>query len=170
MSKRNIEARDKRLAAFHEAGHCVAAQHFGLACDAYILRIGEPTLENKAYVGRTSYQRTTPFRKAVIGWAGLIVEYLAHESPINDWPNACVEDFADYEDSVPDDHSATDNEALNAHPQRWRAMKLAWRIIIEHRHEVAGIAEALLIRYRRQKRHAAVMQNPMLRRFPSPDT
>jgi hypothetical protein len=52
-------------------------------------------------------------------------------------------DFVDYYASFPDENSATDNEALNAHPRRWRAVKTAWRIIINHRHEVQSIAKDL---------------------------
>jgi hypothetical protein len=74
-----VEAHDKRLLAFHEAGHCVAATHFGLRPSAYISRIGEPTSETRAFIGRTLYHQTTPFRKSVIGWSGVIAEYLADE-------------------------------------------------------------------------------------------
>jgi hypothetical protein len=141
-NKREIEAHDKRNAAFHEAGHCIAAKHFRLDAHAYIVRVGEPTEENKAYLGRTYYQRqrSTKFRKAVITWSGLIAEYLA-DKPLNEWPDEDIDMFEDC--TFPDEHSATDQDGLNSHAQWRRAMKTAWRIVVNRRDEVAVLAREL---------------------------
>ena len=45
-------ARDRRLAAIHEAGHFVVGRHVGLRwSEAWISRVGEPTLYDKAWNG-----------------------------------------------------------------------------------------------------------------------
>lgn len=141
LNKREWEARDKRNAAFHEAGHYIAAKHFGLFSFACLYRVPNPTEHERTYRGRTTYQRTTPFREAVIGWSGPIAEYLA-DSDLETWPDEDLETFEDchcYEQ-----YSATDEQAMHAHPQRWRAIKTAWRIVVTRRVEVVAAANAML--------------------------
>jgi hypothetical protein len=143
--KINILARDdKHGAAFHEAGHCIAAIHFKLQADAYILRVRDPSFEQPAYAGATFHHRTTPFRRAVIGWAGPIAQSL-HKVPLADWPVESFEDFQDYMESGGiEEQGQTDNEAMTGHPQQRRALKCAWNIIVSKRDMVARIADRLM--------------------------
>jgi hypothetical protein len=72
-----VIARDRRMAAIHEAGHMVVASRFGFRCQAFIL----PTPDNdrgeeKMWVGRCSLagRKPTKQRKRMIAVAGAVAE------------------------------------------------------------------------------------------------
>ena len=74
---------DKATAAFHEAGHCAVAEHFGWQWRAVIERGPlKKSIENKAFAGYArchprDHIGKPPFRDAVLGWAGVMAEYFA---------------------------------------------------------------------------------------------
>ncbi|MCX6923422.1 MAG: hypothetical protein NT154_09480 [Verrucomicrobia bacterium] len=138
------EQRDKWQTACHEAGHYVAAKHFAVHERAYIQRVGKATLGNKAYIGKTEYRQTTPFREAVIGWAGLIATDLA-DMRLAEWRALDAgEHFQDKCDVLLDDLSATDIAGIESHSAQWRTFKTAWGILMKRRGEFAGIVKQLM--------------------------
>ena len=78
--KSGDDLRGRRIAAFHEAGHTVAAWHFGIGCRAQIVRDG-PGKRSRFWVGFSTIdaldKNCTLFRRAVFTWAGPIAEWLA---------------------------------------------------------------------------------------------
>ena len=75
---RRIDARDRRLAAIHEAGHHVIARYHGMdEVESWIERVGDPTVYNNAWVGRTRWLRPSDEssrRDAMIALAGMVAE------------------------------------------------------------------------------------------------
>jgi hypothetical protein len=82
---RRFEARDRRMAAIHEAGHVTMAGHVGLqVASASLERIPDATvsvLDNKIWIGKTRYMppetigRTLSYRKrAMFAVAGAVAE------------------------------------------------------------------------------------------------
>ena len=94
-----------------------------------------------AYGGRTRYEATTPFRQSVIGWAGIIMEELVEQE---DWSEASVSDCDDFHLFI-NEHSESDQQAVNGHPMRRRAFSTALRILIKRRVEVEAEAAALVL-------------------------
>ncbi|MHC1763104.1 MAG: hypothetical protein AB9869_02195 [Verrucomicrobiia bacterium] len=122
------DAIDLRTTCWHEAGHLVAAQHFDLGVHAEVIRHPRPpTIRERRYSGSTSYDRTTPFRECVIGWAGPLAELTAKEPE-----SLCdLSDFYAFCD--PSELSETDQAAIEGHPQQWRACCTAHRILTRNR-------------------------------------
>lgn len=140
VTAEEILAWDKRRSAFHEAGHCIAAQHFGLRWTARVVRVPHPATDEKTYVGQTHYQHTTKSRRAIIAWSGLIAEYLA-DKPVADWITEEMEVFEDV--TFPNEYSATDCEGIDGDGQRRRSLKTAWHIVTTRSYEVARIADEM---------------------------
>jgi hypothetical protein len=137
FDKTVMEQLDRRTSAFHEAGHYLIAEHFGLPAFCGIKRIGEPTPEAGAFVGRTLYstEGLTRFRLAVIGWAGRIAECFATEDGLEE---------LDYHYDDLELTSATDHAAVNSGtPFCWRAFKTARQILENKRERLELIAQKL---------------------------
>jgi hypothetical protein len=118
---RNQDLREK---AFHEAGHFLAAKHFKLQAHVEVVDTGEaPTLESGSFEGTMTINlATTPFRSAVIAWAGPLAEALAAQGP-EEW-RCFLEMF--YSLSVDSDFigfSSADRAAILRHSMRRRAFK-----------------------------------------------
>jgi hypothetical protein len=141
---RNVDEM-KRLAAFHEAGHVVSAKHLRVPIIFFhIKRVG-----NTAYGGRVVVQPTTPFRAAVIGWSGPIAEKLA-QVHLDKWSEEALLIEAKMEHHFATDFlfsgfSEEDIEVITGHPQRWRALQTARRIVVNRREEVAQTAQDIII-------------------------
>lgn len=92
LSPRRTEARDRRLAAVHEAGHVVIALHLGYEPQAYIRPIGadDPT-ETKTWIGQAGMcmpPEAPPEHMRMVGIAGMVAEEVwRHRDP------DCVEWF-----------------------------------------------------------------------------
>ena len=80
INPKRIEARDRRLAAMHEAGHHIMIRHRGMhEVDSWIERVGDPTHYNKAWVGHCRWRNPSRISKAtrcMIGVAGMVAEEL----------------------------------------------------------------------------------------------
>jgi hypothetical protein len=74
------EARDRRLAAIHEAGHHIIARHRGMhVIGSWIERAGDPTRGTSAWGGRCRWHnasRTSKVTRCMIGVAGMVAEAL----------------------------------------------------------------------------------------------
>jgi hypothetical protein len=92
LSKKEIEARDKRRAAIHEAGHAIYAHSKGMLLTVEVFPSGTTKpAEEKTWVGRTSfYGQLRKKDKAVMSLVGVVAEYL-DEDPDVDW--IAVEDY-----------------------------------------------------------------------------
>lgn len=143
--KRETLVDDLREVAYHEAGHVIAASHFGLAAEARILRVRRrPARDYKAYVGRTAFVRTTPFRTSIIGFAGILAHDLANKTP-HRWKRELLERCEEFGEPVwVDDFSDSDREAILGHPARYRATKTAASILIKRFHELVDTANKLI--------------------------
>ena len=140
-----VKKRDKRKSAYHEAGHFVVADHFRLAAFCYIKYRGTPTIEEKSFTGQTMWLPTTPFRTAVIGWAGVLGEAAAHDEDLDSWKDGCdgIWDLYNPEDPA-EEMSATDLSAINGHPSKPRAFNTAVQIIEKRFVLLQEVAEHLI--------------------------
>lgn len=135
--------------AIHEAGHCLARDHYGLPwCGVIQRRPGPVGLENRSWEGHTYLKELprwgkhgTPFQSAVDAWAGSIAEYLF------DNPNA---EFAKFNEEVADEGylfssyvSATDAERIEGYPDRQRPLEKAWGIVTKNSIELLKMAKEL---------------------------
>jgi hypothetical protein len=68
--KLDARAQAKLRAALPEAGHFIAAKHFGVAEVSGLHRVGK----SWQFAGKTLYGLTSAFNEAVIGWAGALAE------------------------------------------------------------------------------------------------
>jgi hypothetical protein len=80
INLKRIEARDRRWAAIHEAGHDTMARHRGMReVDSWIERVDDPTYCEKSWVGHCELRNPYPGSSRsdiMIGVAGMIAEYL----------------------------------------------------------------------------------------------
>jgi hypothetical protein len=77
---KRIEARDRLLAAIHEAAHDIIARHRGMhEVESWIERVGDPTLYDTSWVGHCRWRKPSPGpsrRDVMIGVAGMVAENL----------------------------------------------------------------------------------------------
>lgn len=147
------ENKDKRAAAFHEAGHALVLHHFGYHWEANLIRVGDPTAQNMAWGGQVRSLglrvQATTFRVSVIGWAGPVAEYLAFgdrdgERPPTQWGEVCVFDFWDYMINCGiDELSATDQEWIRGDSRLWRTLNTAWNICLKRSDLLLKIVDQL---------------------------
>jgi hypothetical protein len=134
-----------RRATFHEAGHYIVAEHYGLEGFATVYPGPDGGTESKFYVGQFRYDLSDatilgPYKMSVIGWAGVVAEGLA-EMDLQQWKDnlQVVIDSHCYGD----DMSPTDWGLVDGYKENWRTFNRAARII-ERRHlRLREIAERL---------------------------
>jgi hypothetical protein len=112
-SPTRVIARDRRLAAVHEAGHVVVAARFGLHPDAAWIRRAESPPEQRAWIGRVKFADLgllSALERRMLGCAGAMAELLWQREDIH--PDYWIEadrmsesdwDLADCEPGEPDD-------------------------------------------------------------------
>jgi hypothetical protein len=144
-----LRADDLRRAAYHEAGHVIAARHFELNAWADVFPTGtKKPMEEKHFIGRTCHQRTTPFRAAVIGWAGLIATDIPTDpEALTDFGVDIVFDYTMDMIDLEDEMSATDRASILGHPQVWRACRTAGAILARRIKEVELEAQSLMCKW-----------------------
>ena len=75
-----LEARDRRLAAIHEAAHHVIARHRGMhEVESWIERVGDTTVHETSWVGHCRWRNPSQGssrRDTMIGVAGMVAENL----------------------------------------------------------------------------------------------
>jgi hypothetical protein len=142
MSSAEAEKLDKRNVAFHEAGHAIVAEHFGGSWAAHITRKGKPTLSNKSWTGQTHHLTTpTPFRRAVIGWAGMVAEEFFAQDAMQDFT---LDDLRGQFEFESESASQSDRTHIDGTKFKFRALKTALRIILSKKSRLAEIAEVLM--------------------------
>jgi hypothetical protein len=92
LSTVQISARDRRLAAIHEAGHFTIGRHLGLlAVNARIEKTLSGGPHEKLWIGTTKIQSTTPTKSRMVAVAGAIAEFCwngeTYEDTRDDWDN-----------------------------------------------------------------------------------
>jgi hypothetical protein len=66
LSRKRVSARDRRLAAVHEAGHVTMGRHIGLnAVFAWLEEIRDPGEYDKLWIGHTEYQPPSILEKKI---------------------------------------------------------------------------------------------------------
>ena len=77
-SVERVMARDRRLAAVHEAGHVVVAAHFGLhPAHARLWRADSPMPDGRAWIGRVQFRGLdvlSSLERRMLGCAGAAAE------------------------------------------------------------------------------------------------
>jgi hypothetical protein len=142
IDEKKMEERDKRRSAYHEAGHAVVCEHFGILWEASIRHVGKPTWEAKAYRGQVRFlSDTTPFRRSVIAYAGVMAEYIEFDEDEN---GSDLDDCYDYFDLELGNYSDTDRAFITSHPAQNRSMKTAWGILQKRKELLDRIASKLL--------------------------
>ena len=136
---------DRRIAAFHEAGHFVVAKHF--KAHAVVSRIWEAkeavTLADCKFRGNTKIHKrpgAVTFRLAVVAWAGGLAETLA-DQPFEQWQLDDLLGCWENQDDL--GLSDTDNREIDAHQRRWRSFKTAAEILFKRRAELLRVARDL---------------------------
>jgi hypothetical protein len=78
VRSKRVTARDRRLAAVHEAGHVVVAAHFGLyPARARISRAKSPMPDQRAWIGRVQFaglDLLSSLERRMLGCAGAAAE------------------------------------------------------------------------------------------------
>jgi hypothetical protein len=108
MKPIRISARDRRLAAIHEAGHVVVGRHIGLVdISAWLVKVSDPATDDKSWIGHTRYPPPSPplskRRMAIFSVAGAVAECCwdkyAFEDPIDEqyWSTAEVMSQSDWD-------------------------------------------------------------------------
>jgi len=138
-----VEENDRRAAAMHEAGHYAAARYLNLDSQCYIVRVGNPSVDDKAYVGQTRFTNTTKFNTAIIGWAGIIAEQL-HRSQrgLEVFPTKPDLDFYLNTLDLIWEQSDTDQECFGHGGEL--AFKNAWKIVVKNKDRIKFMAEKMM--------------------------
>jgi hypothetical protein len=100
LSTVQISARDRRLAAIHEAGHFTIGRHLGLI--TFNVRIEKNLIQRpdeKYWVGNTTCQRKTPAKSRMVAVAGVVAEFC--------WSG---ETFEDTQDTWEDPYTMSDTD------------------------------------------------------------
>lgn len=111
---KRIQARDRRKAAVHEAGHMVIARHFGAQAEGWLFRNEDARVsEENTWVGRMEFWGAAlkPLQLRMIACAGTVAEFCWMGEDV--WP--------EYWDD-PDAMSATDwrfARCKPGEPDRW---------------------------------------------------
>ena len=131
---------DKRSIAFHEAGHCVVVQHFGMDWTALIVRAAEATDAGEAWEGIICHESLPPFRDSVCGWAGPLAEKFARGGAFD-----ALDGLIQFE-LDPLWASPSDRTAIRSHHQYYRAAKSAEAILWRYSATLHRIASVLMER------------------------
>ena len=141
-----IAKSDLREAAFHEAGHFIVARHYRVSGDAMVFSTGKGSLSAKFYRGQYRILRKpdnlSPYKRAVIAWAGPVAERLADED-LDTWNEGLQELYYNLEMMV--EESASDQRLIDGWPDTWRTFHRAATIIERCHDELNQIARMLML-------------------------
>lgn len=138
---------DVNLAALHESGHFVIAEHYGVNCRIELTNelteIGDAYRKYTSVKGQIFYPNTTnKFTLSVIAWGGLVAE-IAIDEEITDAEFLAIETREQFDlDQLSVSHS--DSEIIFKHTQPWRALKAAARIVVARRARIDEITQLAL--------------------------
>lgn len=135
---------DLRDAIYNEAGHATICNHFGLSWRLSQLEMLTATLMLKGAVAQIIHDRSTPFRNAVIGWAGVVAESLRENPDMDEYE---ILDLYDYYLN-PDELSPSDHGLISETPYRIRALTTATGILRRRWADVDKIATSFLEQHR----------------------
>ena len=144
----DVLVHDVKQVAVHEAGHLVVAEHYGIKCRIELTNeleeIGDGYREYTTVKGQTFHPDTSDhFILSACGWGGLVAEVAVSEE-ITDAEFLAIETREQFdlgELSV----SNSDLDNIFNHPQPWRALKAAARIVIAKRARIDEITRLALL-------------------------
>jgi hypothetical protein len=137
-----IARNDLRNASYHEAGHAVVCHHFRIPWFLSRFEQTQATMETRGAGAQLSYipvEGVTPFRLAVVGWAGVMTESLREDGD----EYQCFETYTEFEEM-----SSSDHRLVEGTPFRWRALTTASRILKRQWADVEWNATEFLERHR----------------------
>ena len=137
--------RDRELAAYHEAGHVVAALALGLEASARVWWTGKrPTREKRCVLGQASHEMARiPLEQAIIGWAGELGERYLSEQRQQE-PDYSFEYVWENFDISPETLSPTDREHIGDGRLSGKAFGHAVKIINANHDMVDQCAQRLI--------------------------
>lgn len=142
MTPAEVLAHDVKQAAVHEGGHYIIAEHYDLSCRITLNNeqevIGDKYREYTTVKGQITLPITNNrFLLSVTAWGGLLAEVLVSEG-ITD-PEVLAAITRDQINFGEISISHTDEEYIHSHPQPWRALKVAARIVMAKRARIDEI-------------------------------
>ena len=133
------EKEDLKEAAYHEAGHYIVAEYYKLeGIRAKIFKTIGGGIDNRFYRGQCGYHvlslaRLTPYKRAVMSWAGIVAEGLAENwITLDEWRETLEDVYYCHEGG--DDMSPSDWAGIEGYPNIYRTFNASCRII-EKRYE-----------------------------------
>lgn len=157
-ASRNEElvAEDLELVAAHEAAHVIVAQHFGAFAWFQIDYHGTRNIESEhAWSGKAFCSKLPAFRKAVVGWAGVVAEAVLHADRSGSERDDELSQLDEYIASGFCDMSESDQRFIAGHPQRRRSFTTACRIVQRHWKQIMDQVGLVVETEERHKPHAA---------------
>lgn len=142
--------RDRRMTAYHEAGHLTAAEQLVQEADVCLEHTGsEPTVSEKCVIGHTIwFPPTTPFNDAIIGWAGLIAEEVCRRRMWHGEDALATNDFENvwqrYGEEGIGAMSDTDRRSIGSGRMSRKAFKAAVVLLRKNRRELERNARRLI--------------------------
>lgn len=143
-SNEELAKLDLRRSSFHEAGHLVVAEHYGLKGEATVVRTNDGDLLNNHWIGRYKcLQGPQPsgYKWAVIGWAGAVAEGLAVTTR-SSWKADVEEVWGAYE--LGDQFSESDRSLIEKWPNTNQSFRRAKSIIEKKYARLTEVANALI--------------------------
>ncbi len=143
---------DRRMSAYHEAGHLTAALLLGLDAQSCIEATGaEPTIWERCVIGHTDYfPQATELDAATIGWAGLIAEEVCcqrvflREDPLPTHDFERLWESYGVDDSMRDELSTTDQQHLGTGSLCREGFEAALMLLRHNCHELERNARSLI--------------------------
>jgi hypothetical protein len=126
--KLDARAQAKLRAALHEAGHFIAAKHFGVAEVAGLHRVGNSV----QFTGKTLYGSTSAFNEAVIEWAGALAEQRPGRTSV-EWKAASQTVWQMFTENQ---LSKADTDLINRHADKRKTFGCAVEILAGSENEI----------------------------------
>jgi hypothetical protein len=125
----------KLRAAIHEAGHFIAAKHFGVAEVSGLHPVGNSI----QFAGKTVYSSTSAFNEAVIGWCGPLAQQRPGRKP-QEW-----EDTAEsvWQMFVENQLNKADTDLISRYGDERKTFTRAVEILADSESEIFQVATSL---------------------------
>ena len=130
----DARAKAKLRAALHEAGHFIAAKHFGVAEVSGLHPVGVGQ-----FAGKTVYGSTAAFNEAVIGWCGPLAESRPGRT-LKEWKDVSGVYWQLF---VENKLSKEDTDLINRHGDKRKSFNRAVEILADAENEITQATASL---------------------------